>query len=170
MSFQDNLRRSLDHNEQLPRQLHLGRFAYSWVSGKLEKKGEQAGFRKLTEDELRQLMRRLQAAPQHLVIFLNVGFREMGEGVIREMVSAIASLKALQVLILECTPTSQSVNPPPPSPHSLPKTAIAFSHRVCVPYNGLRGVRFHTLQRTISATPDALRLRGLCRTSRRFNN
>ena len=60
--------------------------------------------------------------------------------------------------------------PPYPSPHSLPKTAIAFSHRVCMLYNALRGVRFHTLQITKSAPPDALRLRGLCRTSRRFNN
>jgi hypothetical protein len=120
MSFQDNLRRSLDHSEQLPRQLHLGKSAYSWASGKLEYKGSQAGFRQLTEDELRQLMRRLQAAPQHLVIFLNLGFHHMGEGKIREMVSAIEALKALQVVILECTPTSQSVNPPTPSPHSLP--------------------------------------------------
>jgi hypothetical protein len=170
MSFEDNLRRALDPTQQLPLQLHLGKYAYSWTSGKLEKKGEQAGFRRLTEDELRQLIRRLQAAPQHLVMFLNLGFHEMGEGIIREMVSAIAALKALQVLILECTPTSQSVNPPTPSPHSLPKTAIAFSHRVCMLYNALRGVRFHTLQLTKSATPDALRLRGLCRTSRRFNN
>ena len=87
------------------------------------------------------------------------------------MVSAIEALKALQVLILKSTHTSQSVNPPPtPSPHSLPKTAIAFSHRVCMLYNGVRGVRFHTLQITKSATPDAVRLRGLCRSSRRFNN
>jgi hypothetical protein len=37
-------------------------------------------------------------------------------------------------------------------------------------HHGLRGVRFHTLQVTESTPPDALRLRGLCRTSRRFNN
>ena len=113
MSFQDNLRRSLDHSEQLPRQLHLGKYAYSWTSGKLEVKGEQAGFRELSEDELRQLMRRLQAAPQHLVIFLNLGYHRMVEEKFREMASTIAALKALQVLILECTPTS-----PLPSPFS----------------------------------------------------
>ena len=115
MSFQDNLRRSLDYSEQLPRQLHLGKYAYSWTSGKLELKGEQAGFRELSEDELRQLMRRLQAAPQHLVIFLNLGYHRMVEEKIREMASTIAALKALQVLILEGTPTP----PPSPSPFSL---------------------------------------------------
>jgi hypothetical protein len=137
MSFQDNLRRSLDHIEQLPRQLHLGKHAYSWISGKLEYKGEQAGFRKLSEDELQQLMRRLQAAPQHLVIFLNLGDHYMGEGIIRTMVPSIAALKAVQVLILKGTPT-----PFPPSPltaHSLPKTvclivagiqrSVSFPHR-----------------------------------------
>jgi hypothetical protein len=113
MSFEDNLRRALDPTQQLPLELHLGKQVYSWTSGKLENKGEQAGFRRLTEDELRQLIRRLQAAPQHLVILLNLGCHKMGQGIIPEMVSAIAALKALQVLILECTPTS-----PLPSPFS----------------------------------------------------
>jgi hypothetical protein len=35
-------------------------------------------------------------------------------------------------------------------------------------HHALRGVCFHTLQGTKSATPDALHLQGLCRTSRRF--
>jgi hypothetical protein len=107
MSFQDNLRRSLDHSEQLPRQLHLGIDAYIWTS--LEDEDEQAGFRELSEDEPQQLMRGLQAAPQHLVIFLDLSHHRMGEEKIREMASTIAALKALQVLILEGTPT-------PPSP------------------------------------------------------
>ena len=37
-------------------------------------------------------------------------------------------------------------------------------------HHALRGEYFHTLQGTKSAPPDALRLQGLCRTSRRFKN
>jgi hypothetical protein len=94
MSFEDNLRRALDPTQQLPSQLHLGKQAYSWTSGKLELKGEQAGFRQLTEDELRRLMRRLQAVPQDLIIFLNLGDHEMGEKMMREMAVPIAALKS----------------------------------------------------------------------------
>jgi hypothetical protein len=120
----------------------LGKYAYSWTSGKLEVKGEQAGFRELSEDELRQLMRRLQAAPQHLVIFLNLGHHRMGEERNREMASTIAALKALQVLILESTPTS------PPSPIFSPKNRVfelwrGFKDRFCfltVMHHALRGV------------------------------
>jgi hypothetical protein len=100
MSFEDNLRHALDPAEQLPRQLQLGKQAYSWMSGKWEYKGEQAGFRQLTEDELRRLMHRLQAAPQDLVIFLNLSSHKMDEAMMREMVAHIAALKALQVLLL----------------------------------------------------------------------
>jgi hypothetical protein len=140
MSFQDNLRRSLDHSEQLPRQLHLGKYAYSWTSGKLEDNVEQAGFRELSEDELRQLMRRLQAAPQHLVIFLNLGYHRILEEKIREMASTIAALKALQVLILEGTPTS----PPPFSPQNrVIELWCGFKDRfrfLTVMHHSLRGV------------------------------
>ncbi len=37
-------------------------------------------------------------------------------------------------------------------------------------HHALRGGCFHMLQGTTSATPDALHLQGLCRTSRRFSN
>jgi L1 cell adhesion molecule like protein len=129
MSFEDNLRRALDHKQQLPHQLHLGKQAYSWTSGKLRLKGEQAGFRQLTEDELRRLMRRLQAAPQDLIIFLNLGDHEMGEAMMREMAVPIAALKALQVLLLESTPTSQLSRSPRPPPLPPPSLHL-LTHRV----------------------------------------
>jgi len=67
----------------------------------LEMKGEQADFRRLTGDGLRQLMHRLQAAPQDLIIFLNLGYHEMGEVMMQEMAAPIAALRALQVLVLD---------------------------------------------------------------------
>ena len=103
MSFEDNLRIALDDSAQLPPQLHLGRYAYSWTNGKLGYPPvEQPGFRHLTADELLQLARRLRAAPQHHAVFLNLGGHYMGSDVMQEMAPAIAALDALQVLILTC--------------------------------------------------------------------
>ncbi len=99
MSFNNNLRLALDCSGQLTPELHLGEWAYSWTNRKLEWKGDQPGFRKLTADELRQLMRRLRAAPNR-VVFLNLGGQKMGSDVMQEMAAAIATLKNLQVLIL----------------------------------------------------------------------
>ena len=100
MSFEENLQLALDPtaSEQLPRELHLGE--YAWKNGKMEWKHRTPGFRKLRADELRQLMRRLQAAPQHHVILLNLMGHDMGEDMMRELAEPIAALKALQVLIL----------------------------------------------------------------------
>jgi hypothetical protein len=100
MSFEDNLRIALDDSAQLPPQLHLGLLVYSWTNGILEFKCTQAGWRQLTADELRQLARRLRAAPQHHVVFLNLYGHDMGSDVVQEMAPAIATLDALQVLIL----------------------------------------------------------------------
>ena len=114
MSFEDDLRLALAPaaSEQLPRELHLGQ--YAWTNGKLEYKGDTPGFRKLTAEELRQLMRRLQAAPQHHVILLNLVGHYMGGDMMRELAEPIAALKALQVLIL----SGKSFSPlgPPPAP------------------------------------------------------
>jgi undecaprenyl pyrophosphate synthase len=79
-----SLRLALDCSAQLPPQ-HLGRYAYSWTNGNLESKGLQTGFRKLTTDELRQLTRRLRAAPQHRVVCLNLDRHEMGSDVMQEI-------------------------------------------------------------------------------------
>ncbi len=100
MSFEDNLQLALDPaaSEQLPRELHLGK--YAWKNGKIDWKDKTPGFRKLRADELRQLMRRLQAAPQHHVILLNLMGHDIDGDMMRELAEPIAALKALQVLIL----------------------------------------------------------------------
>ena len=138
MPFEDDLQLALDStgSEQLPRELHLGYNAYSWTNGKLEWEGSTPGFRKLRAEELRQLMRRLQAAPQHHVILLNLGGHAMGGDMMRKLAEAIAALKALQVLILNCKSP----------PHLLPRAFVLW-----------RQVHFHTLQITISAPPVAQR-------------
>ena len=111
MPFEDDLQLALDPTKQLPRELHLGRWAYSWTNGKVKSEGSTPGFRKLRAEELRQLMRRLQAAPQHHVILLNLMGHEMDGDMMRELAEPIATLKALQVLIL--SGKSPSLLPPP---------------------------------------------------------
>ena len=138
MPFEDDLQLALDAtaSEHLPRQLNLGAYAYSWTNGKLKQEGATPGFRKLRAEELRQLMRRLQAAPQHHVIWLNLYGHDIGDDMMRELAEPIAALKALQVLILE------GKSPP----HLLPRAFVLW-----------RQVHFHTLQGTISATTVAQR-------------
>ena len=100
MSFEDDLQLVLAPaaSEQLPRELHLGE--YAWTNGKSDWEHRTPGFRKLRADELRQLARRLHAAPQHRVVFLNLRSHGMGSDVMQEMAPAIAALDALQVLML----------------------------------------------------------------------
>ena len=116
MSFERDLQLALDPaaSEHLPRELHLGQFAYSWTNGKLKCEGFTPGFRKLSAEELRRLMRRLQAAPQHHVFLLNLAGHDMRGDMMRELAEPIAALKALQVLIL----SGKSFSPlgPPPAP------------------------------------------------------
>jgi hypothetical protein len=126
MPFEDDLQLALypTGSEQLPRELHLGRWAHSWTNGKVEWEGYTPGFRKLGAEELRQLMRRLQAAPQHHVILLNLMGHDIVGDMMRELAEAIAALKALQVLIL-----AGKVPPsPPPPPCICFMAAGAFSH------------------------------------------
>ena len=114
MSFEDDLQLALapTASEQLPRELHLGE--YAWTNGKVEIPRKTRGFRKLRADELQELKRRLQAAPQHHVILLNLMGHGMGDVMMRELAEPIAALKALQVLIL----SGKSFSPlgPPPAP------------------------------------------------------
>ncbi len=138
MPFERDLQLALDPaaSEHLPRELHLGREAYSWTNGKLKNEGSTPGFRQLSAEELRWLMRRLQAAPQHHVILLDLAGHDMRGGMMRELAEPIAALKALQVLILE----GKSL------PHLLPRAFVLW-----------RQVHFHTLQGTISAPTVAQR-------------
>ena len=101
--FTDQVRLALDPSEQLPRELHLGSEGHTWTNGKLGYYGYQSDRRKLTQDELRQLMRRLQAAPQDHVIFLDLDGQCMGDDMLREMAVIIKELKALQFLHLNGT-------------------------------------------------------------------
>ena len=119
MSFEDDLQLALAPaaSEQLPRELHLGECA--WTNGKLNWEHRTPGFRKLMGDELRQLMRRLQAAPQHHVILLNLMGHYMGGDMMRELAEPIAALKALQVLILSC-----KSSPPGHTVTSCPVTGV----------------------------------------------
>ncbi len=147
MSFDDNLRLALDTSEQLPPQLDLGEDAYSWKNKKLESQGEQPDFRQLIGDELRQLMRRLQAAPQDRVTFLNLGGHHMGKSILREMAAPIAALKALQVLIFDST------HPP-----------LTLCFCVCVVIWGCvmrcEASVVHTMQIMTLVPPDARHLQG----------
>ena len=130
MPFEDDLQLALDPTKQLPRELHLGRWAYSWTNGELEFKGGTPGFRHLRAEELRQLMRRLQAAPQHHVILLNLGGHDIGDDMMRELAEPIAALKALHVLILSCksgTPSSE-VPSDSPTPYYCFVAIGTFSH------------------------------------------
>jgi hypothetical protein len=104
MTFERDLQLALDPaaSEHLPRELHLGKWTYSWTNGKLKSEGRTPGFRQLSAEELRRLMRRLQAAPQHHVILLNLAGHDMRGDMMRELAEPIAALKALQVLALEC--------------------------------------------------------------------
>jgi hypothetical protein len=101
--YTDQVRLALDPSEQLPRELHLGTDGMTWTNGNVGFYGHQGHFRRLTQDELRQLMRRLQAAPRDHVIFLDLGGQCMGDDMLREMLVIIKELKALQFLHLNGT-------------------------------------------------------------------
>jgi hypothetical protein len=90
----DQMRRILDPREQLPRELNLK------ASG-MQMHGIVASC-KLTGDELRELMRRLQSAPQHHVIRLSLRGLLMGDGMMREL-APIAAFEALQFIDLSGT-------------------------------------------------------------------
>ncbi len=96
--FTEQLQLALDpHNPNL--HIDLGMYRFSWENGKNQWSNEQRqGFRKLTRDELVQLMRRLLANPN--VILLNLMRQGIDGATMREMAAAIAALSELQVLLL----------------------------------------------------------------------
>ncbi len=108
MSFTQHLQLLLDPASTLPLHLDLGEYSCSWENGKFKVTDkQQPGFRKLTRDELVQLMRRLHAAPH--AVLLNLYGHHFGEGVMQEMGVPIATLSKLKALVLRCT-----CPPPPP--------------------------------------------------------
>ena len=100
MSFAQHLQLALDPALPLPLHLDLGEHSCSWENGKLKFNfdQEQKGFRKLSRDELVQLMRRLQASPH--VILLNLSGHKIDGVTMRDMAAPIAALSELQALVL----------------------------------------------------------------------
>ena len=104
MDFEDNLRLVLSPAEQLPPHINLGEFYYPFVDGKREQKATNAlRFRRLTEHELNQLLRRLQDTPlqQHVISF-NIWGSEIGDSGCSALSQALPHLSALQSLDLGC--------------------------------------------------------------------
>ena len=110
MSFTQKLQLVLDTASTLPLHVDLGERSYSWEKGEIDFDAEPPGFRKLTRDELLQLMRRLHAAPH--AVLLNLYGHEFGAAVMQEMAATMTALSKLQVLVLssEC---------PPPYPYGI---------------------------------------------------
>jgi hypothetical protein len=108
MSFTQHLQLLLDPASTLPLHLDLGYNSYSWENGKFKTTiySKQPGFRRLTLDELLQLMRRLHAAPH--AVLLNLHGHFFGDGVMQEMAAPMAALSNLQALVL-----SRACPPPP---------------------------------------------------------
>ena len=99
ISFEKLLNLLLNHpSAPLPPLMELGIVGCRWLDGKFGfKKKAQKGFRKMTPDELKQVMRRLQAAP-HVIILLNLEAQRMGCKMIQEIALHITALSNLQVL------------------------------------------------------------------------
>jgi hypothetical protein len=100
MSFTQKLQLVLDPSSTLPLHIDLGTYSRSRQNGKFEFADEQPDFRKLTRDELLQLMRRLHAEPH--AVLLNLQGHRFGEAVMQEMAASMAALNKLQVLVLSC--------------------------------------------------------------------
>jgi hypothetical protein len=100
MDFEDNLRLVLSpaEAEQLPRHINLGEYNYQLVDGKrIQEKALR--FRKLKAHELDQLLLRLHA-PQQQVIVLNIGGNCIGDSGCSALSQALPHLSALQQLYL----------------------------------------------------------------------
>jgi Ran GTPase-activating protein (RanGAP) involved in mRNA processing and transport len=93
----------MDPDQELSGQVHLGKYIYSRQGGKLTYLGYRPGFRQLTRNELKQLMRRLHAAPKGCVTFLDLSCHEMGADMMRKIAVPIAELEGLLALILSCS-------------------------------------------------------------------
>ena len=151
MSFAQHFQLVLDPALLLPLHIDLGDCSCSWENGKLQFGDEQQGFRKLTRDELMQLMRRLQANPH--VILLNLMDQGIDGATMQEMAAPIAALSELQALVLwgAC----------PTSPLSLSMVGLQqqHNHHRLLHHSSLSIP--HTLQGTTSALKVALRFRHL---------
>jgi hypothetical protein len=111
MSFTQHLQLLLDPASTLPLHLDLGKYSCSWENGKFKiAQSQQPGFRRLTRDELLQLMRRLHAAPHAVLLNLNDNY--FGEAVVQEMAATMTALSKLQALVLSSTC-------PPPYPYTI---------------------------------------------------
>jgi hypothetical protein len=105
MSFTQKLKLVLDTTSTLPLHIDLGECSCSWEFGEFNiAHKQQLGFRRLTRDELMQLMRRLHAAPH--ADLLNLYGHEFGAAVMQEMAAPMTVLSTLKVLVLirECPP------------------------------------------------------------------
>jgi hypothetical protein len=143
MSFAQHLQLVLDPALPLPLHIDLGEYSCSWENGKLRVNfgQKQQGFRKLSRDELMQLMRRLQASPH--VILLNLNGHGIDGVTMRKMAAPIAALRELQALVLSSAcPTS-------------PLKMVGRSHSTTATHSSLS--MSHTLQGMALATKDALR-------------
>jgi hypothetical protein len=115
MSFTQKLQLVLDTASTLPLHVDLGEYSCSWENGEIEwAQSEQPGFRKLTRDELLQLMRRLHAAPHAVLLNLQgqLFLQGFDTDVMQEMAVHMTALSKLQVLDLSC-------ECPPPYPYSI---------------------------------------------------
>ncbi len=114
MCVDDCLQLLLHPTADLPTLINLGERSWSLLDGKYLREGavKQIGFRRITPDELTQLMRKLQSSPHVIVLSLNEDNRNRGHlnGRLSEFAGCICALKSLQVLDF------QSTHPPAPQP------------------------------------------------------
>ncbi len=103
MSFTQKLQLLLDTAFTLPLHVDLGDHSCSWENGMFKLSDKQAGFRKLTRDELLQLMRRLHAAPDAVLLNLDGHGFGADRDVMQEMMTALSKLQVL-VLSSACPP------------------------------------------------------------------
>jgi hypothetical protein len=164
-SFESSVLSAMDPNQVLSSQVHLGKYIYSRGSGNLNYTGHRPGFRPLTRDELKQLMRRLRAAPESCIKFLDLCGHEMGADMIREIAPPIAELEGLVVLILSCT----CLSPLPAACVAFPLSFCAWLLSFLLSFPPLR-LTNHSLQIMPWGPPDAARSQRLCHTSRRFKS
>ncbi len=100
MSFAQRLQLALNPALPLPLHIDLGEYSCSWENKKIKINlgQKQEGFRRLSHDELMQLMRRLQANSH--IVFVNLWGHGIDDATMQEMSAAIAALSELQVLVL----------------------------------------------------------------------
>ncbi len=98
MLFSEQVERLLDESTEFPSHVNLGRISSAFVNGQFVWKGSHAGFKVLTRDQQRQLMRRLQTNSH--VVFFNIYGNYIDADTMRDLIEHIAALKGLQCLVL----------------------------------------------------------------------